>query len=336
MEPGHEPQGSGSPPCDPAIRRRHPIPPSDPRIPAGVFRPRERRLLNPTIEFSSFPAMELDEGTKPDLSLDPETVRRMLVGFLRDETTNAGFRKAVLGLSGGVDSAVCAALAAEALGTENVLGVLMPYRTSAPESRRDAETVADRLRIRTELVEITPMVDALLTVRKIDDPLRRGNVMARARMIVLYDISSRDRALVYGTSNKTELLLGYGTMFGDMASALNPLGDLYKTQVWALAQALGVPAEVIRKRPSADLWEGQTDEGEMGFLYRDADQVLALMVDQRRTVDDVIAMGWDPRLVRRIREMMERSQFKRRLPLIAKVSGRTVNVDFRYPRDWGI
>jgi NAD+ synthase len=280
--------------------------------------------------------MELDEGTKPDLTLNLEVVRKMLVGFLRDETRNAGFQKAVLGLSGGVDSAVCAALAAEALGAENVLGVLMPYRTSDPGSRKDAETVAGRLGIRTELVEITPMADAFLNGQGIEDPLRRGNVMARTRMILLYDISSRERALVFGTSNKTELLLGYGTIFGDMASALNPLGDLYKTQVWALARTLGIPAEVVEKRPSADLWAGQTDEGEMGFAYRDADQVLALLVDQRRTVEEAVAMGWDGALVRRIREMMERSQFKRRPPLIAKISGRTVNVDFRYPRDWGI
>lgn len=280
--------------------------------------------------------MELDEETTPDLSLNLDAVRAMLVGFLRDGTRNAGFERAVLGLSGGVDSAVCACLAAEALGPSNVTAVLMPYRTSAARSRSDAETVAARLGIRTELAEISPMVDAFLDLRKVDDPLRRGNVMARARMIVLYDISSRDRALVYGTSNKTELLLGYGTLFGDMASALNPLGDLYKTQVWNLARHLGLPQEIIDKRPSADLWEGQTDEGEMGLSYADADQILALMVDQRRTVEEVIALGWDASLVRKVRTMMERSQFKRRLPLIAKVSGRTVNVDFRYPRDWGI
>jgi NAD+ synthase len=280
--------------------------------------------------------MELDEGTTPDLTLDLDVVRRILVGFLRDETRNAGFSKAVLGLSGGVDSAVCAYLAAEALGAANVTGVIMPYRTSAPRSRTDAETVATKLGIRVEVVDISPMVDPLFRDQKIDDPLRRGNVMARARMIVLYDISSRDRALVFGTSNKTELLLGYGTLFGDMASALNPLGDLYKTQIWELASVLGVPAEVIQKRPSADLWEGQTDEGEMGFTYRDADLVLALLVDHRRTVEETVAMGWDEGLVRRIRENMELTQFKRRPPLIAKISGRTVNVDFRYPRDWGI
>jgi NAD+ synthase len=242
----------------------------------------------------------------------------------------------VLGLSGGVDSAVSASLAAAALGPENVTAAILPYRTSAPQSRLDAEAVARQLGIRTELVDISAMADALISAQKIDDPLRRGNVMARARMIVLYDISSRDRALVFGTSNKTELLLGYGTLFGDMASALNPLGDLYKTQVWNLARHLGLPREVIDKRPSADLWEGQTDEGEMGFSYADADHVLALMVDQRRTVDEVISLGWDAKLVRRIRTMMERTQFKRRLPLIAKMSGRTVNVDFRYPRDWGL
>jgi len=280
--------------------------------------------------------MELEGQQAPDLSLDMGVVRQLLTGFLRDESQNAGFTKAVLGLSGGVDSAVCAYLAVEALGAENVLGVFMPFRTSNPESRRHAEMVAGCVGLRTEVVDITPMVDPLLTSQTIVDPLRRGNVMARARMIVLYDLSSRDSALVFGTSNKTELLLGYGTLFGDTACALNPLGDLYKTQVWQLARYLDVPQEIIEKQPSADLWEGQTDEAEMGIRYAQADRLLSSLVDQRRTGEELVAAGWDKALVQRVQDMVRKNQFKRRPPVIAKISGRTINVDFRYPRDWGV
>jgi NAD+ synthase len=180
------------------------------------------------------------------------------------------------------------------------------------------------------------MVDAYIQQAHCDDRLRSGNVMARARMIVLYDVSQRDRALVFGTSNKTELLLGYGTMFGDLASAINPLGDLYKTQVWQLAAYVGVPASIIEKLPSADLWTGQTDEGEFGFSYAQADHLLHFMVDERRTDEELRERGFEPEFISKVRSMVVRSQFKRRLPVIAKVSNRTINVDFRYPRDWGI
>jgi NAD+ synthase len=180
------------------------------------------------------------------------------------------------------------------------------------------------------------MVDPFLDSRKVTDRVRAGNVMARQRMIVLYDLSQRDRALVFGTSNKTELLLGYGTLFGDMACAINPLGDLYKTQVWQLARALGLPQQVIEKKPSADLWAGQTDEGEMGFSYASVDRLLYLMVDERRNDDELRAAGFADPFIQQVSGMVRRNQFKRRPPLIAKVSHRTVNVDFRYARDWGI
>ncbi|HSQ74822.1 MAG TPA: NAD+ synthase [Bacteroidota bacterium] len=268
--------------------------------------------------------------------LNPQIVERVLVEFLRDETVHAGFQRGVLGLSGGVDSAVCAALAVRALGADNVLGVLLPHRTSSPESRTDAELVARSIGMRTELVDISPMVDPYLTAGAVTDKVRAGNVMARERMIVLYDISQRDKALVFGTSNKTELLLGYGTLFGDMASALNPLGDLYKTQIWQLARHLGLPERIVAKSPSADLWAGQTDEGEMGFTYGDVDRLLFAMVDERRTDVELLQMGFAGSFIERVRTMISRSQFKRRPPLIAKISHRTVNVDFRYPRDWGI
>lgn len=280
--------------------------------------------------------METAGRHTPDLSLNTDLVTKLLTDFIKDQTHNAGFEHAVLGLSGGIDSTVSAYLAVKALGPANVLGVLMPYKTSSPASISDAELVARELGIRTERVDITPMVDAYLARMNGTDNLRAGNVMARQRMIVLYDLSSRERALVIGTSNKTEVFLGYGTLFGDMACALNPLGDLYKTQVWQLAAALGVPGNIIEKNPSADLWEGQTDEGDFGFTYKKADHLLYYMIDERRSVTELKAMGFDAALIDRVRSMVMKSQFKRRLPLVAKISNRTVNIDFRYPRDWGI
>jgi NAD+ synthase len=211
----------------------------------------------------------------------------------------------------------------------------MPYRTSSPESLSDARLAAAEAGVATEIVEITPMVDAYLTPLSITEKIRAGNVMARQRMIVLYDISSRDNALVIGTSNKTEILLGYGTLFGDLACAINPLGDLYKTQVWQLAEALSVPRTIIGKKPSADLWEGQTDEGEFGFSYQNADQLLFQMVDERRTDAELRDLGHAADFIAKVRNMVQTNQFKRRPPLIAKVSNRTFNVDFRYARDWG-
>ena len=280
--------------------------------------------------------METASRHTEDLSLNTSIVKKLLIDFVRDETHNAGFRKGVVGLSGGVDSAVAAVIAAEALGQDNVLGVMMPYKTSNPQSQRDAEMIATQLRIRTEVVDITPMVDPLLKNSSITDRVRAGNIMARQRMIILYDRSSRDNALVIGTSNKTEIFLGYGTLFGDIACAINPLGDLYKTQVWQLADALGIPRAIIEKPPSADLWEGQTDEGEFGFSYKRVDHLLYYMVDERRSETELKEMGFEAAFVRNVKNMIRKNQFKRRMPVIAKVSNRTVNVDFMYPRDWGI
>ena len=275
-------------------------------------------------------------ANRADLKLNTKIVRELLVRFIKDQTTNAGFTKAVVGVSGGVDSAVSAVLAAEALGKENVLGVMIPYRTSNPKSVEDAKLVIQATGIRSEIVDISKMVDGYCGDNKIADPLRRGNVMARMRMIVLYDLSAREKALVIGTSNKTEILVGYGTQHGDLASAINPLGDLYKSQIWQLAEAIGVPQPVIEKTPSADLWEGQTDEKEMGVTYAKLDALLYEMIDERHSDEELIKMEFDPSLIKRIRLMIQKNQFKRRPPVIAKVSYRTVNVDFRYVRDWGI
>ena len=271
-----------------------------------------------------------------ELHLNTALVRKMLVDFIRDQIHNAGFSKGVIGLSGGVDSAVSAFLAVEALGKGNLHAVMMPYKTSNPESQLDASSVVKTLGISSDVVDITPMVDPLITACKISDNVRRGNIMARMRMIVLYDCSLRNNALVVGTSNKTETMLGYGTLFGDTACALNPLGDLYKTQVWQLAESLGVPRKIIDKKPSADLWQNQTDEGELGFLYKDVDRLLYYMIDERRKDHELVKMGFVKDFIDVVKKKVRQNQFKRRPPLVAKISQRTVNVDFRYVRDWGM
>ena len=269
-----------------------------------------------------------------DLAIDPDVTTDILTGFIRSELERTGLESLVVGLSGGLDSAVAAFLAARALGPEQVHAVLMPYRSSSPESLTDAALVVDALGIGSETVEITAMVDGYQATTGEIDRLRLGNIMARCRMTVLYDLSARDRALVLGTSNKTEILLGYGTLHGDMASALNPIGDLYKTQVRQLAQHLGLPEPVLAKLPSADLWPDQSDEDELGFTYEEIDRLLSMLVDARVSPETAIKNRFSRKLVDRVLQMIIGSQFKRRMPVIAKVSTRSVGWDFRYPRDW--
>ena len=271
-----------------------------------------------------------------DLDLACEEARRILVGFIANEVQKAGFARGVLGLSGGIDSALTAVLAAEALGPKNVWGISMPYRTSSAESAAHAALVVERLGLQSLVVEITAQVDAYFARFPDADQMRRGNKMARERMTILYDHSARLGALVLGTSNKTELMLGYGTLYGDMASAVNPLGDLWKTQVRQLARHVGVPEVIVAKQPSADLWVGQTDEAELGFTYDEVDRVLALMIDRRYEVRDLVAAGVPERFARLVARRVQASQYKRRPPVIAKLSARTIDRDFRYPRDWGV
>jgi NAD+ synthase len=246
-----------------------------------------------------------------------------------------GFERVIVGLSGGVDSSLVTALAVSSLGADNVVAVFMPYRSSDPQSQIDALAVCDSLGIAAVIIDITAQVDAYFDRFPEADRTRRGNKMARERMSILYDHSMAERALVLGTSNKTELLLGYGTLFGDMASALNPIGDLYKTQVYELARALDLPHSVLTKAPSADLWVGQSDEDELGMRYAVVDRVLNLLVDERRSRAEVIALGFDAADVDSIVARVRGSQYKRRPPVIAKLSNRTIDREFRYPRDWG-
>ncbi len=269
------------------------------------------------------------------LHIDTDVTQLVLTRFLSNEIYKAGFSKAVLGLSGGIDSALSCYLAAAALGPENVLAIRLPYRASSSESLTHAQLVIDALGVASETVDITGMVDALAAATPTLTAHRKGNVMARVRMTVIYDRSASWNGLVIGTSNKTELLLGYGTIFGDLASAVNPIGDLYKTQVRQLSQAMGVPEPIMNKAPSADLIPGQTDEDDLGFTYAEVDQLLYRMVDERFSRIDLTAAGFDAALIDRVYRLIRQAQYKRALPIIPKISARTIGHDFRYLRDWG-
>jgi len=277
-----------------------------------------------------------------ELAIDTDVARRVITGFIQGQLRQAGFERCVLGLSGGIDSALVAYLVAEAIGADRLLCVLMPYRTSSPASRLDAETIVADLGCPSELVEITPMVDAYVGRDGTPgaggpealeaSPVRRGNLMARTRMAVLYDQSVVFAGLVVGTGNKTESLIGYTTLFGDSACAFNPVGDLYKSQVRQLAAAMGVPKEVIAKAPSADLWPDQTDEGEGAFSYPVLDRILYWRIDRRRGVDELVEMGFDRALIERVDRLVATSEFKRQVPPVAKLGPRTAGVDYLYPR----
>lgn len=271
-----------------------------------------------------------------DLTINTDLAYKALTSFIHTEITRAGFSRAVVGVSGGIDSALSCYLSAKALEQENVLAIRMPYKTSSPVSMEHAQMVIDDLGVKSLTVPITEMVEPLFERFPDSDQIRRGNVMARARMIILYDQSQAFDGLVVGTGNKTEILLGYTTLYGDNACALNPVGDLYKTQVRQLARAIGIPHVIIQKPPSADLWVGQTDEGELGYTYEEMDKLLYLLVDQRYSPADCVEAGFSESFVTAVVERMRRNHFKRVLPPIAKLSNRTVTNDSLHLRDRGI
>ena len=284
------------------------------------------------------PPFELPE----EMAIDTDVARRVIAEFIRGQLEQAGFERAVLGLSGGIDSALVAHLVAEAIGADRLLAVMLPYRTSSPASRADAESVVEALGCASDVVDITALVDGYFGTgttpgaegpdSPVAAPLRRGNFAARMRMAVLYDRSVTWGGLVVGTGNKTESLIGYTTLFGDSACAFNPIGDLYKSQVRQLAVAVGIPDAIVRKAPSADLWPGQTDEHEGGFSYPVLDRLLFWRVDKRRSVEEMVGLGFDAAMVARVDRMVAGAEFKRQVPPIAKLGPRTAGVDYLYPR----
>ncbi|MCX7632036.1 MAG: NAD+ synthase [Turneriella sp.] len=271
---------------------------------------------------------------------NPDFTAEMLARIVREEVLKTGLKRAVVGVSGGVDSALSLVLSTKALGRENVLAVLLPYKKSQPQSLAHAKLLCEKLGVRHEVVELTAMADAYFAREPELSAVRQGNVLARLRMVVLYDLSAREAALVIGTSNKTELLLGYSTLWGDMASAINPLGDLYKFQVYAVARAVGVIPEILDKPPSADLWPGQTDEAEMGFSYALADRILYHWLERNYSAAMLKAMlrdcGEDEAIADAVLGRVMRNAYKRKMPIIAKVSPVTIGREFRTPRDWGL
>ena len=262
-----------------------------------------------------------------------DLIQKYLVEFLRHEVYKTGLKKAVLGLSGGIDSAVVAVLAKEAFG-DDVHCVMMPSHFSSDHSMDDALELCEKFGLSYEVKNIAEPLKAM--AQEGMSNLRLGNISARLRMITLYDISARDGSLVLGTSNKSELMLWYGTIFGDLASAVNPVGDMYKSELFAFAKHIDVNEAICTKPPSADLWEGQSDEEEIGHTYADIDAVLEDFIDRRLSVDELYAKGYDKDLIKLIVDRVYKNQFKRKLPLIAKLTSRTIGVDFLYPRDIGL
>ncbi len=269
------------------------------------------------------------------LDLDYPALARFLTGFIEKELAWRGYQKALVAVSGGVDSATTLALAARALGPENVHAIALPHAESAPESLAHARLAAETLGTRFEVVDITPMVEGYAEVRPDLTPYRKGNVKARARMIVLFDLSMAYDALPLGTGNKTERLFGYFTWHGDDAPPINPLGDLYKTQVWGLAEELGVPEAIRQKPPTADLIPGQTDEADLGLSYRRADVILEHYL--KGYPDAYIeALGYRPEEVRRVKELVNRTHYKRHLPTVAVVSTTAIHEFYLRPLDFRI
>jgi len=266
--------------------------------------------------------------------LDYAGVEKVLVSFIRQSIHKAGLQRGIVGVSGGLDSAVVLALTQKAMGSEHTLGLFLPYRLTAAESAAHAEAICKKLAAPLEVIDISPQIDLYFSARPTTERVLLGNKCARERMSILYDYSARRQALVVGTSNKSELLVGYSTLWGDSAAAFHPLGDLYKTQVFALAERLDIPQEIRAKQPSADLWPGQTDEGEIGICYLELDEILFRLVDKRHTPQEIVAAGTPAATVEKVLRLIRQSQYKRTLPPIPKLQARTIGLDFRYLRDW--
>jgi len=252
--------------------------------------------------------------------------------FLDSEVRKTGIQKVIVGLSGGLDSAVVAVLA-QRVFKDDLLCVKMPSHYSSQSSLDDADELCRDFSLKSEVSSIEPMLKAYELMNPNLDNLRKGNFSSRMRMATLFDISARENALVLGTSNKSELMLGYGTLYGDLASAINPIGDLYKSEVFELAEYLGVSKSIIKKPPSADLWDGQSDEDDLGYTYAQLDEAMKLYVEERLSADEIVARGVDKKMLDMIIKRVFRNHFKRKMPVIAKLTSRTLNHDFNYPRD---
>jgi NAD+ synthase len=269
-----------------------------------------------------------------ELLIDVNEVKEKAIEFIRNTLDRAGFEKIVVGLSGGIDSALSCFLAVEAVGKENVVGICMPYVTSSEASLQDAQKVIDQLSIQSKVIEITPYAKPFIETIPSNEHVRRGNVMARTRMIILYDQSVELNALVIGTGNKTEILLGYSTQYGDSACAFNPLGDLYKAQVVQLAKFMGVPQSILEKAPSADLWEGQTDEAELGFTYAEIDEFYYYLINKRYSHSQLIEKGYKQEFIDKVIARIKKNEFKRSLPPIFELSDKSAN-NLEFLRGWG-
>ncbi len=252
--------------------------------------------------------------------IDYSSAIRMIVDFIKTQHKKAGLQKAIVGLSGGIDSSLTATLCVKALGKNNVVGIMMPHKTSHPDSLEHAKKVAEFLGIKYEIIEISPMVDEYFKLYAPDaDKLRKGNFMARSRMCVLYDKSAQYKGLVAGTGNKSELLIGYCTQYGDSACAYETIGDLYKTEVWEMAKSLSIPKCVIEKKPTADLWNGQTDEEEMGITYNQLDEILYNLFELKIPKEELLKKGFNEFDLEKVIEMHNNSEFKRIIPPIANI-----------------